>query len=357
MKSNIIALKTQETEQDFSILIEPKIIQKFARVGVEITKTITFNSIHEMGKSMFYLLEPCSIVFVDFSCDDFELITKEINKFYAVKQQEFNGGKFWHDEVNKRFCVLFNIENVNFINKIDERFLKTLFAPTKYLSVLKTYGISDMEIKRALKVVNNPHNFEYFITSSFLDCEIDILVDADFYKSAALENYLRQIYQLLEKYIYSDEPFSLYEKFEQLLDLRNMKIGFCDFFTAGKMQYLLKNNLKSYAKNVSEFVEIFQHEELITKIGFPRDLLEKTKDSYDELIYETAVYMLNKKTCNTAVVLYQDGDKYFIAIGDDEAIHLYKFTFNQSKSFISNIIIQTTIFKLLKKLKKNSGLF
>ncbi len=34
MKSNIIALKTQETEQDFSALIEPTITQKMAEVGV-----------------------------------------------------------------------------------------------------------------------------------------------------------------------------------------------------------------------------------------------------------------------------------------------------------------------------------
>ena len=357
MKSNIIALKTQETEQDFSVLIEPRIIQKFAQVGVEITKTITFNSINEMEKSMFYLLEPCSIVFVDFSCAGFELIIKEINKFYAVKQNDFNGGKYWHDEVNKRFCILFNIENVGFINHIDDKFLKTLLAPTKYLSVIKTYGISDSEIKKALQVINNPHNFEYYVTSNFLDCEIDVLVDADFYKSQALDSYLRQIYQILEKYIYSDEPETLYEKLEEILDLRNIKLCFCDFFTAGQFQYLLKNNLKSYGKNVKEFVEIYNHEELVKKVGFPQNILEKMGYSCEELIYETAFYMLNKKSGDIAVVLYKDGDKYYIAIGDEEAIHLYKFTFSQSKSFITNIIIQTAIFKILKKLKKNSGLF
>ncbi len=357
MKSNIIALKTQETEQDFSTLIEPQIVSLFARVGVEVTKTITFVDANEMEKSLFYLLEPCSIVFVDFKNPNFELILKEINKFYAVNQKDFNAGKYWHDQVNNRFCILFNIENINFVNNIDEKFLKSLFAPTKYLSVIKTYGISDTEIRKALKHIPNPNNFEYYVTSTFLDCEIDILADADFYKSEALDSYIREIYQILEKYIYSDEPATLYEKLEQLLEIRNMKLSFCDFFTGGQFQYLLKNNLKSYSKNISDFVEIFQHEELTTKLGFSQELLEKTKNLYEELIYETAVVMLNKKNCDAAVVLFKDGDKYYIAIGDDEAIHLYKFTFDQSKSFITNIIIQTTIFKLLKKLKKNSGLF
>ena len=357
MKSNIIALKTQETEQDFGVVIEPQIIQKFARVGVEITKTITFSSIFEMEKSMFYLLEPCSIVFVDFSNSNFELILKEINKFYAVTSKDFVSGKYWHDVKNNRFCILFNMENPSFVNRIDEKFLKTLFAPTKYLSAIKTYGISDGEIRKALQVIDNPHKFECYVTSIFLDCEIDILADADYYKSEALNSYLRQVYQILEKYIYSDEPSNLYEKLSELLEIRNMKLSFCDFFTGGQFQYLLKNNLKSYSRNVAEFHEIFKHEELIKKVGFSEEMLEKTKDSYEEMIYETAVCMLNKKNCDAAIVLYKDGDKYYIAIGDDEAIHLYKFTFNQSKSFIGNIIIQTTIFKLLKKLKKNSGLF
>jgi hypothetical protein len=69
------------------------------------------------------------------------------------------------------------------------------------------------------------------------------------------------------------------------------------------------------------------------------------------------VFYSYDSVADISVVLYKDGDKYYIALGDDEAIHLYKYTFNQSQNYITQIIIQTTIFKLIKKIKKNSGLF
>ena len=306
MNSNIIALKTQETEQDFSAIIEPKITQKMAEVGVEITKSITFTSATHLQKSMFYLLEACSIVFVSFSCDGFDSILGEINKFYAVQSKDFNCGKYWHDEANNRFCLLFNIENTNFIHKIDDKFLKSLFAPTKYQTVIKTFGISDFEIKKALAKIEKPNEFEYFITSNYLDCQINILCPGDFYNSKQLNNYVQTIYQLLEKYVYSDKPLSLYDCLQEILDIRNIKISFCDFFTAGKFQYILKNNLKSYAKNVAEFVEIFDNSELIKKINFKQEILEKPGLKQDELIYETAVCLLGHKKSDISVVLFKD---------------------------------------------------
>ena len=110
-------------------------------------------------------------------------------------------------------------------------------------------------------------------------------------------------------------------------------------------------------KRIAEFVEIFDKKELLDKLLMKEETFERIKNSCEEMIYESAVAMLDKKISDIAVVLYNDQEKYYVGIGDNEAIHLYKFSFDQNPDFIKNVIIQTTIFKLLKKIKKNTGLF
>lgn len=355
MKSSFIALKTQETEQDFHLVIEPIMVKKFAQVGVEITKTTTFKNLNEMNKNLFVLLEAVSVVFVDLKIQNIDMIINQIDKFYAVSKVEFSKGYYWQDKTNNRICVLFDINDAQFYKNLEKDFLRNLFSNTKYLNIIKTYGLDESEVRRAMNSINNPENFEYYTSSEFLDCEIDILAEGDYYNSEALNSYIRQAYELLNNYVYSDSEQNMFEKLSELLSVRNIRLSFCDILTNGQFEYVLKKNMKDYNQNINSCYSIFDKRELVQKLNMKQELLYS--DKIDELIYESAVAVLDKDKCEVVVVVGGTSEKALVAIGDNESIHLYKFNFNHSKNFVYNIIIQTTIFKLLKKLKKNTGLF
>lgn len=357
MKSNLIVLKTQECQEEFYTHVEPTLTKRFAQCGVDIQKTILFKHYEDLDKSIFGLLETCSILLIDLSNPHIESLFSQISKFYACEKIKFEQGFLWHDENTNRYCVLFDLYNTDFLLELDYNFLRKLFAPTKFLTIIKTYGLDESEVRRVMNLIPNNYDFEFYITSNFLDCEIDILAEGDYYKSKELTEYIRLIYENLGEYIYSDNDDSLFDKLSELLEIRRVKIAFCDALTSGLFKNMLKECINGYSSKVCMFHTIAATSDYTEILKVNPKLLAKYDVNSVEVIYETASSMLENTMADIVVVLSGTFEKPYIAIGDNTAIHLYKFSFNHTHSLISNIMIQTAIFKLIKKLKKNYGLF
>ncbi len=357
MKANLIVLKTQESQEAFYTSIEPTLTRKMAQNGVEISKTIIFKSSDEFNKSLFALLESCSIIVVDMSIENIGIIFNQLDKFYGTQANQFSQGKIWIDQNVSRTCIMFDMNEVDFVNKLDTKFLKQIFAPTKFLTLIKTYGLDESEIKKVFLSIPNPENFEWYITSNFLDCEISILAEADYYNSNQICSYIRHIYEILSDYIYSDNDESLFDKLEELLSVRNTKLSICDSLTNGIFQTMMINNLRNYNQKVITFYNINKTEDYINDLKISPQFLGRYELNSVEVIYEMATSLIENTPCNIALVLAGTIERPFIAVGDSEAIHLYKFHFNHTHSLINNIMIQTSIFKLIKKMKKMIDFF
>lgn len=357
MKANLIVLKTQESQEDFYTIIEPTLTRKLAQNGVDISKTIVFKQFDELNKNLFGLLESCSIILLDLSIPSTDFLFTQIDQFYATKSTDFSQGKQWNDNATNRHCLVFDMNNPEFVYQLDNSFLKQTFAPTKYLTLIKTYGLDESEIRRVIRSVPNQCNFEWYITSNFLDCEISVLVEGDYYKSNELQEYIRTIYELLGDYIYSDNDDSLFQKLEELLSVRNAKLAIADSLTNGQFNNLMLKHLQNYNEKIAVFYNITEQNDYINTLKMSSQFLSKYDINSVEVIYEMAASLLENSPASLALVLTGTSEKPYIALGDSEAIHLYKFNFNHAHSFINNIMIQTSVFKLIKKLKKNDRLF
>ena len=352
MKSNLIALKTQETEIDFNLKIERFLNHKFAENGIEITQTTTLKNFEELNENINKLLTNFSVVCLDFNLLNDEL-SKKIDEFYFVKSHDFEYGKYWLNEKDNKYCFLFNLSDLLFLENFDDKILSQIILKDKKLTIIKTCGLDESEVKKVMKLINHPSDVSYVIVSEFLDCEIAIIsneLDREF------NDYIRKIYEVLDKYIYSDSKQNLVDKLSEITTIRNVKLGFCDFLTDGAFEKLLKESMIDYNTKVTDFFNISKKEDIYNILSLNSEFLKLNNNS-DEFIYETAVAMLNDKKNDVCVVIAGDINKVCVAIGDDEAIHLYKYSFNHLKSFVNIVLFKTVIFKLLKKLKKNTGLF
>ncbi len=357
MKGNLIVLKTQESQQDFYSVIEPVLTQKLAQNGVEITKTIVFKQFEELNKSLFGILEGCSILLVDLSMQNIEVILNQIDQFYNTKSLSFSQGKHWADIASNRHCLIFDMDNPNFIKELDVAFIKQVLAPDKFLTMVKTYGLDESQVRKVLRSIPNELNFEWYVTSVFMDCEIDILAESDFYNTQPLHDYIRHIYEAFGEYIYSDNDDSLFQKLAELSDVRKVKIAFCDSLTNGLFYSSLVQNLSNYSQSVCAFYNITEPNDYIHILKMSPEFLSAHETGSIEVIYQTAELMLENTSADIALALAGNPNQPYIALGDKESIHLYKFNFHHHHSFVNNIMIQTSVFKLLKKLQKNDRLF
>ena len=357
MKGNLIVLKTQESQQDFYSTIEPTLTQKLAQNGVDITKTIVFKQFEELNKSLFGILESCSIILLDLSIQNIDFLFNQIDRFYTVKSTDFPQGKVWADEVGHRHCLIFDIGNSEFIKELDVNFLKQVFATSKFLTMIKTYGLDESEVRKVLRSIPNEANFEWYTTTNFLDCEINILAENNFYNTQPHHDFIRNIYEALGEYIYSDNDDSLYQKLSELISLRNVNISICDSLTGGLFYSMLLENLGSYKEHICNFYNISEDKDYVNNLKINPQFMSQHEINSVEMIYEMAATLLENTSANIALVLSGTPEKPYIALGDKEAIHLYKFHFNHKHSFVNNIMIQTSVFKLLKKLQKNDRLF
>ncbi len=356
MKANLVVLNTQETQFDFGSKIEPRLVKNFAQNGVDITKATIFNRAEDFQKSLFGLLESCSIVLFDLSISGADSVFKAIDQFYSCRSQNFSQGKGWTSS-DGRHCVVFDLNNPNFAEALDTNFLKQKFAGSKFLYIIKTYGLDHSEIRNILNNLPNPQDFDFCVTSSFLDCEIDILAENKWLNSKEFDEFLRNVYEKLKDYMYSDTDASLYDKLSELLTLRNMCISVSDSLTSGLFEKLLSENLENFDKRVCAFYSIMEKSDFITLLKMDAQLLNLHDVESIDMAYEIAASMLEDSDADIVLSLSGTSQRPFIAIGDRISIHVYRFNFNHSSDFINNVMIQTSLFKLLKKLIKNDLLF
>jgi nicotinamide mononucleotide (NMN) deamidase PncC len=272
---------------------------------------------------------------------------------------------FLLEKDNKMYIFLPNDEQVidyifkYYINPIFVRKNKKIYNNFIY----KTLGLSKNKIESELRELLNTNHFIYKVSEEDLDGTI-VIRYLDSIDNELLSKTTSAVYERFSKYIYSLEDCSIFKTACDLLNLSNENISIAENLTKGNITKKLSDyDTKSKIFSSTIFTSL---DSISRNFDVAENLLDESAFSNVELVYEIASSMLEKN--NTNLVLCSMGEMTkdnenvltatnFIAVGDMDGIHVYKNIFTGGYNSIVESITKTSIFYLIKKIKRNDLLF
>lgn len=208
----------------------------------------------------------------------------------------------------------------------------------------KTFGLNEDYIRSILKEdIKNKDNVYISIFSKGLDNDVVIKAKQD---NDKFEEYRREVFKKLEKYIYSVQELSLVQKLESEVSSQNIKLSFAgDCSISG----LISSLRTSISQNLVEGL-------LLPNINSIANFLSSTVSYLSaEVAYDIAVKMLEKNKSDLVLVslcnLNSDcRGETFIALGNKLKVDIYRNKFSGTDSEILNSVSQTAMFYLVKRL-------
>ena len=204
----------------------------------------------------------------------------------------------------------------------------------------KTFGLSEELIKSVLKdKLKNKDKVYISIFGNGLDNDIVIKAKKD---NEMFNEYRQEVFNILEKYIYSVQDLSLSEHLTKSIISHKSKIALLG--DESLIKAISKINYKILRENI-EFCEIIPKEKLIE---------QQNKQISPELAYDIAVSGLKKSNAeiivSSLVDIKNNMATTYIAIGNINKIDIYKNTFYGNEDDIYSNIANSVLFYLNKKI-------
>lgn len=217
--------------------------------------------------------------------------------------------------------------------------------PTNYKSeTYKTFGLNESFIKNILaNEIKNKDGVYISIFSKGLDNDVVIKAKEDNIK---FEDYRREVFSKLEKYIYSVQDMSLKQKLQNDVLSQNIKIAFAGDLSVCGLTGLVDSSI---ATNLAECVVLPNVNSIANFLG--GSVLEISP----EVAYDIAVITLEKSKADLVLASLcnlhgQNRGETYIAIGNKIKIDIYKNKFLGSEQDILRDVTQTSMFYLVKRL-------
>lgn len=208
----------------------------------------------------------------------------------------------------------------------------------------RTFGLSQEKILDILNdFTNNSDNVSIDIFGDGLDNSVFIRAESD---NPKYEEYRRDIYAKLQKYIYSVVDMSLLEQLKKLAFNQSVNIVVAGDISASKLIY----DLSGIANNIKESV-------IFPNIKAVNNYLHISKGFVNaQEVFDIAVKQLEKSNSDIAVVSFCELSELsrgvcFIAVGNKVKIDVYKHRFSGSDEEIINCVSTLGMFYLLKRLQ------
>lgn len=225
-------------------------------------------------------------------------------------------------------------------------------------NIFKTFGLNESNIKSLIgDYLRNKDGIK--INFSFNGLETDIIVKGK--KEEKLEEYTKKIYEKLSKFIYAESDLNIYSVAFKILQSNNLTISFAESVTGGNLVgNFIKHNPGASDVIHQSFV-VYDDDAKQNILGVNSNTLMDKGAVSVETAYEMAVGLL-KKGCDIAVATTgfagenTTGESY-IAIGDKNAIHVYKNVFCMQREQAIENICKAANFYLIKKLRSNDFYF
>lgn len=269
-----------------------------------------------------------------------------LNSFGKTQGYKINIGESQVFVLPNEFLEFKNIYNIFILNELEKN-------GNEYISeTYKTFGLTEEKIKLLLgSIINNKHNVKVLVFSEGIENNVVIKAKQP---NLHFEDYRRQIFNILEKYIYSVQGLSLTEQLNDLILQKNVKISLAgDCMIAGMVNYL---NMQNIANNLVDCA-ILPNQTSIAKFLRQQKIENGADYISSQTAYEIAVQVLNNNSLDLAVVCLSKKEgafsNNFIAIGNRRKIDVYKYAFAGTDEEIKKNTIKSIMFCLIKKIMLN----
>ena len=351
MQVKLIALCTEETRANILDNICPIVQQKLNVSAVDVVCTTVFSDLYAISNNLINFLVGDVVIVGDFDNNiDLNLVKSIINHRFT-NIQPFETGVFAYGTQGGS-CVVINTGKFNFYDYLTPEIICSIYKRPVPFVFLKVFGIDKVNILEKLQEIPNINNFDFSVSVNLLEGEIAI-VNVNNVPSVECQLVNRAVYELFNNYYYADCDKPILQILDEILTVRNVKLCVADVLTQGVFEQYLKEGLPNYSQHVVEFDTLETLEDIAINLQVGTDFLATHKKDSVELCYEMAVSMVEHLDADVALVLSGGFKIPFIGVGDSQAIHVYKYNFDHSSSYITQIVCRQAVFKIIKKLREN----
>lgn len=225
----------------------------------------------------------------------------------------------------------------------------------KQCQTFKTFGLSEQSIKQVLgDLIKNKDKISINIFCDCLDCEIIIRSKSE---QVAFNEYVGKVFSRLNKYIYAEESISMEQTLFRLVSNSNLCISFAESITHGNIINSLLSANPEFAKHIKATYVFQDANNICDKISAKTLTVQNFGNNSVETIFEVSSNIINQTNCDIVCGVcgnFENGTcKSFVAIGDKNAIHVYKNSFCAQIDEAIDSTTKATLFYLIKKLRQN----
>lgn len=266
----------------------------------------------------------------------------------------------------------FNIEGIDYAccDTLSDIFIIDVVLPmlntksrTYYTTVIfKTFDKSEKELREILKdFIKNRNRIAFKFFPSLLECEVQIKYSSKMSK-AVVDDIICGVAEALSDCTYSVKDMSISECVADLLKVRGKKLCIAESFTGGG----IASSLIQYAGTsafLNEGLVCYSNESKINRLKVDPIIIGRYGAVSIETVYEMAANMMLNSDCDVVVATSgnagptaeKEGERglCFIAVGDRNGIHIYKYIFEGNRKDVINSGIKSALYKLYKLLKEN----
>lgn len=243
--------------------------------------------------------------------------------------------------------------DVEYIRKVFESNIKNIINGNDdqhYESVcLKCYGILEDDAKNLISQYCNNLSIRYL--SNRLN--LTIFIDYNIQQNPNAQLSIAEICSALSKFIYSTDDCSLVDTVNNLLVVQNKKLIIGETITLGNMNSLL---LDFGCINIDSSHVFVSLDQMFKFLKVDNRVVNQFGKCSVNTVYELNNLLLQSSNADVAVFILGDkmSEYCYIAIGDIEGIHVYKNKVNYEDVNHIDMIVETSMFYLIKKLRNNN---
>lgn len=225
----------------------------------------------------------------------------------------------------------------------------------KQCQTFKTFGLSEQNIKQVLAdLIKNKDKISINVYSDNLDSEIIIRSKSE---QVAFNEYVGKVFSRLNKYIYAEEAITMEQTLFKLLSNANLCVSFGESITHGNIVNSLMTANPEFSKYIKATYVFQDAKNICDRISAKTSTIQNFGNSSVETIFEVSSNIINETgsdiVCGVVGSFENEVCKSYAAVGDKNAIHVYKNTFCGTYAEVIDSTTKSTLFYLIKKLRQN----
>lgn len=227
---------------------------------------------------------------------------------------------------------------------------------------IKCFGVNEDNLANYLKDFKNNNNvFDYFTHTDYGDNLVVFRFMSNIdekIKNSIISMFVKD----LKDTFYASKDVSLARAVFEILTLRKVRISTAESFTAGQVANTIIRENSGASAIIEDAYVVYADRTKQKMLEVSKNTLAKHTAVSAEVAYEMAIGLLEKSGCDVVVTTtgYANNTDpnlsglFFTAVGDKNAVHVYKHKINGDREFVIKYGTNVAIFELIKKLRQNT---